>query len=73
MPTHSSMLAWGISMGRETWRTIVHGVEESQDMTGRQQESVNHFRTHQICFFWGKNCPCDFPIGVTEKILYSFS
>ena len=28
--THSSILAWGISMGRGAWRATVHGVTESQ-------------------------------------------
>ena len=29
MATHSSILAWRISMDRETWRAIVHGVTKS--------------------------------------------
>ena len=28
--THSSILAWGIPMGRGAWRAIVHGVAKSQ-------------------------------------------
>ena len=29
MATHSSILAWRISMARETWWAIVHGVTKS--------------------------------------------
>ena len=29
--THSSILAWGISMGRGAWWATVHGVAESHD------------------------------------------
>ena len=29
MATHSSILAWRISMGREAWRATVHGVTKS--------------------------------------------
>jgi len=28
--THSSILAWTISMNRRAWRAIVHGVAKSQ-------------------------------------------
>ena len=56
MPTHSSMLAWGISMGRETWQTIVHGVEKSQDITGRLKYSKNRLTTleHVRYVFFGE-------------------
>ena len=30
MATHSSILAWGISMGRGAWWAAVHGVAKSQ-------------------------------------------
>ena len=29
MATHSSILAWGIHMGRLAWRATVHGVTKS--------------------------------------------
>ena len=30
MATHSSILAWRISMDRETWQATVHGVADSR-------------------------------------------
>ena len=47
---HSSVLAWGNTIERGTWRATVHGVEKSQT-----QWLTKHKHTHarvRICFEW---------------------
>ena len=41
MATHSSVLAWRISMNRGVWQAAVHGVAES-DMAGRLSIRKRH-------------------------------
>ena len=43
MPTHSSILAWGIPMDGGAWRAAVHGGHEELDTT--EQLSVHIFET----------------------------
>ena len=42
MATHSSILAWRISMVREAWWAIVHRVIQNPDMTGRLSIAYNY-------------------------------
>ena len=40
LATHSSILAWKIPMGRETWQATVHGVVKKQTQLSDEAQHV---------------------------------
>ena len=44
MATHTSILAWRISMDREAWWAIAHGVTKSLDTTERLSTAQHTLR-----------------------------
>ena len=58
MATHSSILAWRMSMNREDWQAIVHGVAKSQTRLGDQvQHSTRTMRGASLVAQMLKNLP----------------
>ena len=50
MATHSSILAWRISMDRGAWRAIVHGVAKSQTRLSQSATKQNTGTTRKLEF-----------------------
>ena len=43
MATHSSILAWEISLTESAWRATVHGVTNESDMTQPLNNTIHNF------------------------------
>ena len=58
MANHSSILAWRMSINREDWQAIVHGVAKSQTRLGDQvQHSTRTMRGASLVAQMLKNLP----------------
>ena len=48
--THSSTLAWGISMDRESWQAIVHGVAKSWTWFSEKHSTVQPHSSQPLVY-----------------------